>query len=474
MTQGRKDERTEEKEYDMSNASALSKPAPWEHRRWRNGICRSRAQLGQAIAFFIVVAASAGFMAMMVIKSPDMFYFSKVRWEVLIPVGLTIFGGAFLIGALFALVRWIRFGRCFIKMHTVPGVIGGHFKGEIYLPESFPSETEVRMELFCESTSTIYRSGDNNDSTSIDHPWTKTLCITTNSGLCHDGYCVVPFDFKIPGGLSDETDSKRGDGSSVEVDWGLRVFAKMKGPDLDIRFYVPVFRTAASDPTLQDDPQTEKPLETYLHETGQKRRVRIEFENGATTYICDAMGMQFGVSILPVLFGALFLAGGLFAGFSGLPDILPEVFKPTKSWEDMLFRIIPLFMSLGLCFLTLVFTLVGLFIMLMGFSGMVSRRTWLESGLVRQRLHFLGIPWWRSCPVSCISDVGINGTTRSGSSAWYDVVIRKSKPAIVQSFPLCLLFGQLTVATNVPTEREAKTLINQLQKELRLPEERED
>jgi len=458
----------------MSNASALSKPAPWEHRRWRNGICRSRALLGQAIAFFIVAAASAGFLAMFVIKSPELLHFSKVRWEVLIPIGSTIFSGAFLFGALFALTRWVRFGRSFVKMHTVPGVIGGHFKGEIYLPESFPSETEVRMELFCEITTTTHRSGRDNDSTSIDHPWTKTLCITANSGLCHDSHCVIPFDFKIPGGLSDETDSKRGDGFSVQIDWGLRVFAKMKGPDLDIRFYVPVFRTAASDPTLQDDPQTEKPLETYLHETGQKRRVRMEFENGSTTYICDKMGMQFGVSVFPLLFGAIFLGGGLFAGFNGLPEIVPEVFKPAKSWEDQLFRIIPLFMSLGLCFLTLVFTLVGLIIMFIGFNGLVSRRTWIENSVVRQRLHFLGIPWWRNWPVSCVSDVHIGSTSRSGSNAWYDVVIGRITPTLVTKFPLCFIFGQLTVATNVPTEPEARALIKQLQKELRLPEERED
>jgi hypothetical protein len=254
-------------------------PAPWEHRRWRNGICRSRAQLGQAISFLIVTAASAGFMAMIVIKSPDMLHFSKVRWEVLVPVGLAVFGGAFLIGAFFALVRWIRFGRCFVKMHTVPGVIGGHFKGEVYLPESFPSETEVRLQLFCEETSTTHRSGDDNDSTSIVHLWTKTLCITTNQALCHDGHCVIPFDFKIPGGLPDETDAKYETRTSVRIEWALRVFAKMKGPDLDMRYRVPVFRTAASDPTLKDDPETEKPLETYLHETGQKRRVRMEFEN---------------------------------------------------------------------------------------------------------------------------------------------------------------------------------------------------
>jgi hypothetical protein len=458
----------------MSNTLATkAKPAPWEHRRWRDGICRSRAQLGQAISFLIVTAASGGFLAMIAYKSPNMFYFSKVRWEVLFPAGLAIFGGAFLIGAFFALARWIRFGRCFVKMHTVPGVIGGHFKGEVYLPESFPPETEVRLQLFCEETSTTYRRGSDNDSTSVVHLWSRTFCITTNQALCHDGHCVIPFDFKIPGGLPDETDTKYETKGSVRIEWALRVFAKMKGPNLDMRYHVPVFRTATSDPNLQDDPQTEKPLEAYLHETGQKRRVRMEFENGATTYICDKLGMQFGINIFPIVFGALFLAGGLFAGFMGLPDIVPEVFKPVKSWEDTLFRVIPLIMSLGLCMLTLVFTLLGLFIMFIGFNGLVSRRTWIENGVVRQRLQFLGIPWRRSCLVSCVSDVGIGSSSSSGGNSWYDVVIRYSTGKRELCFPLFLIFGQLTVATNVSTDREAQALIKQLRTELRLPEEEE-
>jgi hypothetical protein len=130
-------------------------------------------------------------------------------------------------------------------------------------------------------------------------------------------------------------------------------------------------------------------------------------------------------------------------------------------------------MSLGLCILTLVFTLLGLFIMFIGFNGLVSRKTWIENGVVRQRLQFLGIPWRRSCPVSCVSDVGIGSSSSSGGKSWYDVVIRYSTGRRELCFPLFLIFGQLTVATNVSTDREAHALITQLKKELRLPEEEE-
>jgi hypothetical protein len=455
----------------MSNT--LAKPAPWEHRRWRNGICRSRAQLGQAISFFIVAAASGGFLFAFVADDPRLLHFSQSRWMVLIPLFFALFGGAFFVGALLALVRWVRFGRCFVKMHTVPGVIGGRFKGELYLPESFPSETEVRMELFCESTSTIYRSGDDNDSTSIDHPWTKTLCVTANSGLCHDGHCVIPFDFKVPYGLSDATDSKREKKFSVRIAWVLRVFATLKGPDLDVRFHVPVFRTTASDPSVKDDPETAKPLETYLRETGQKRRVRMEFENGATTYICDKKGDQAGLSVVPLLLGFAFTAGGLFASFNALPDLVKDIAQPAQGWGHLA-RLLPLLGAAMICLLTVVFSLFGLLFLYIGVSGLIARRTWIEHGVLRQRVSFLGLPWWRSWPCSCINEVGIVSTSSSGGKSFCDVGVTRMTTPFFTKFPLCLLFGQLTVATNVSTDREAQALIKQLQKELHLPDERED
>lgn len=450
--------------------SSAAKPAPWEHRRWRNGICRSRAQLGQAIAFFIVAAVSAGFMAAFVHDDPKMLHFSKSRWLVLIPLGFGLFGGAFLLAALIALVRWLRFGRCLVKMHTVPGVIGGRFRGEVLLPESFPADTDVRMALICERTTTSYGRGSDDDSTSIDHAWTKTICITTNHALCHEGYCALPFDFKVPYGLSDATDSKREKKFSVRIAWLLRVFATLEGPDLDMRFHVPVFRTATSDPSVKDDPETAKPLEAYLHETGQMRRVRMDFEDGATTYICDKKGMQAGVSLVPLILGFAFLSGGLFAAYNALPDLVKDVLKPAQGWE-YLFRLLPLFGAAMICLLMVVFSLFGLLFLYVGVSGLVARRTRIENGMLRQRLHFLGIPWWRSWPCTSVNEVAIGSTSSSGGKSFCDVVVTRNTTPFLTKFPLCLLFGQLTVATNVSTNREAHALIRQLQKELRLPEE---
>jgi hypothetical protein len=446
--------------------STTAKPAPWEHRRWRNGICRS-GLLGPAIAFWVAVAVCAGIVTLIAIKSPRMLHFSQSRWEVLFPLCCALFGGGFLIGALIATARWIRFGRCRVQMRTVPGVIGGHFRGEVLLPESFPSDTDVRMELICESTTTITRKGDKSDHLSIDRLWTRTHRVTANASLSHDGACALPFDFSIPYGLSDATDSKVEGDVRVDIDWTLRVFAKLKGPDLNMRFHVPVFRTAESDPSVKGEPENEKPLETFLNDTGQKRRVRMEFENGATTYICDALGLQAGVSFVPIIFGFVFLAAGLFAGFNGLPEIFKEVLKPAQGWAN-LFRLIPLVMSVGLCLITGVFSLFGLLFLCIGVNGLVARRTWIENGVINQRLSFLGIPWRRSCPCSSATGVNIGDTTKSGGQTWYGIVIERDTEAQYKRLQWRYLFSRMTVATNVPTQCEAQDIMDQLQKELRL------
>ncbi len=451
----------------MPNAPSSSSTFPWQHRRWRNGTCRS-GLLGPAIGFWVAVVVSAGILALAVHKSPRLLHFSQSRWEVLFPCGLAILASGFLIAALIATARWLRFGRCRVQMRTMPGVIGGHFRGEVLLPESFPSDTDVRMELLCETTTTITRKGDHNDDVSIDRVWAHTIRVTANASLCHDGHCTIPFDYAIPYGLTDETDSKVQGAVRVDIRWILRVFAKLNGPDLNIRFRVPVFRTATSDRSVKSDLDTEKPLDAFLNDTGLSRRIRMEYENGAMTYICDAMGMQQGVSLGPMIFGIVFLAVAVFVPGNAMPDLLKDLFKPAHGWM-ILTRIAPLIGVLGIFLMMGVFGLIGLFLFLIGVRGFIARRTWIANNMIHQQSRFLGIPWSRQCPCSSATGVNRSDTTKSGGQTWYDVVIERNTEAQYKRLQWRYLFSRITVASNVPTEREAQDIVDHLRKELRLP-----
>jgi hypothetical protein len=118
-----------------------------------------------------------------------------------------------------------------------------------------------------------------------------------------------------------------------------------------------------------------------------------------------------------------------------------------------------------------VFSLIGLVIFYIGLNGLVFRRTWIQNGLIHQRLHLLGIPWSRSIPCSSATGVNHRDTTKSGGQTWYNIVIERNTVAQYKRMEWRYLFSRMTVATNVPTEREAKAIEDQMRKELRLPEE---
>jgi hypothetical protein len=411
----------------------------------------------------------AGVVAGIALKAPHMLRFERVRWEVLFPYGLAAVGVVFAVVALIATARWLRFGGCRVRMRSVPGVIGGHFRGEVLLPEAFPQDTDVRMELVCETRTSITGKGDSSDHLSIDREWAHTLRVTANASLCHDGHCAIPFDFTIPYGLADETDSKREGNTSVDIQWELRVFARLAGPDLDMTFQVPVFRTADSDRTVRGAPNTEKALDAFLHDTGQHRRIRMEHGQEGTMYVCDSEGMQKGLSLVPGIIGLGMLAVVVLVPCNALPGLVKAVMRHAEGWQN-LFRLIPLVMAFGVCLMVGVFGLFGLLFLLIGVRGLISRRTWIEKGVIHQRARLFVIPWSRSCPCASATGVNLGDTTTSGGRTWYDVVIERNTVSHYKKAQWRYLFSRITVATNVPTQQEAEDLAVRLRRELRLPE----
>jgi hypothetical protein len=214
---------------------------PWEHRRWRGGICTSDLAT-KSVAYWAMTAMLGGIIALLMRTAPELFNFDGNRWLLLVPAGI---GSGMLIFAANALVntaRWARFGKCFIRMHTAPGEIGGHFRGEAVLPDTSPMDSEVLLQLKCESMSRIYGRNDNSDTTYRDTEWEDSIQVATGGCSRRNRRCTVPFDFEIPAGLPDETDSRRDSKSSLDYDWRLRVTTELKGPDLNMEFVVPIFK----------------------------------------------------------------------------------------------------------------------------------------------------------------------------------------------------------------------------------------
>ncbi|MEI8243447.1 MAG: hypothetical protein WCI17_09300 [bacterium] len=446
---------------------------PWDKRLWRDGVCRPGLG-GKTVMLWVMLLLFGGVAAGIAYKAPHMLHFSRAHWEVLFPFGFAAVGLAFLIAALIATARWLRFGRCVVRLRTVPGVIGGRFRGEALLPENFPPDTDVRLELVCETTRTTPgRKSDDHDSVSVSRDWAQTLRVSVNAAYSQGGRCTIPFDFVVPYGLPDETDARTEERTRVAVQWKLRVFARIDGPDLDITYRVPVFRTPASDPAVRGETGEEKGLDAFLRDTGEQRRLRVENVQGVQTYICDARGMKQGVAVVPAIFGLVFLTVGVLVPVNALPDLLKEVFKKAEGWYN-LFRLFPLVMAAGICLIMAVFSLFGLLMLYIGLHAFISRRTWIRDGMLHQQARLFGIPWSRRVPCSRISGVNIGGSSSSGGKTWYDIDIECNAASSFGRHPLRRLFSRLTVVTNVPTTREADEIIKRLRAELHLPAEPEE
>jgi hypothetical protein len=199
----------------------------------------------------------------------------SVYGSVLVPVGLwmashkaatavSVFLG--LLGAfLLALMRmmWLnrRWGRSELAILTLPGVIGGPFRGVVILSESFPERTPFRVTLKCvrQRTSRMRPSGATRSVT--DTIWQDQKVLFASPPADRPDAVAVPWSFAIPfscepTSLDTITFSRSPGpqpGERVSIHWQLAV--GMTDP-LDPRqatFAVPVFRTESSSPAYQDD-----------------------------------------------------------------------------------------------------------------------------------------------------------------------------------------------------------------------------
>ncbi len=457
---------------------------PWEHRRWRGGV--ARGNLGWAAFFhFFMSLLFLGVAVGIAVKMPRAFLFAMPGKDAWVPGA---FGWMFaVIGlcgfswALIALARWWRFGRCRVPMTTIPGVIGGHFTGEVELPDSLPADAEVRLELLCEVT--YYTPGSRSDdhgTTSISTEWAYKVCTRPADRQYRNRQLSVPFDFTIPyktdmlASLHDETnDTRNTNGTSIKYQWHLRVTAKLPGADLDIKFRVPVFKTEASDPTLDQVPEAgaELPLEQYLAMKDEKRRVRVEGGPRGPVFVGAVMPVMWAI-VLPIgIFGAVFTAVGIGVPILTISEFNHEIHIP-KSAMDALGMLLPLLFVIIPSLIGLVFFVIGALLSMATLGSFVARRTWVERGNLCQSRTFFGIPLpTRTEPCGMVASVGTGGGSSSNGKSFATVVVHfRRKDGGVEQRGLQTMVRRtisgFTGGTDIPTRRETQELIAALRGEI--------
>ena len=158
---------------------------------------------------------------------------------------------------------WLNrpWGRSELEILTLPGVIGGPFRGTVVLSEALSEGTALRVTLNCMRMRTVrmYPSGDSHSTT--DTIWLDQKILVTALSMSRPNGVAIPCSFAIPFwcepasldtiGFSSSRDSHPDE--HVSIHWELSV--GMKDP-VDVRqvtFEVPVFQTEDSSPVYKDD-----------------------------------------------------------------------------------------------------------------------------------------------------------------------------------------------------------------------------
>ncbi len=134
-----------------------------------------------------------------------------------------------------------RFGRSFIELKSIPGIIGEHFKANLVIVGDLPQGASVDVTLRCEET-TVTGSGKHRK-TRRETTWSDSRQVEVHSAFDRNRFSV-PVDFAIPADCS-ETDTSD---ARHTVKWKLTGKAGIPGVNLGLSFEVPILERECPTP----------------------------------------------------------------------------------------------------------------------------------------------------------------------------------------------------------------------------------
>ena len=242
------------REEAVHERSLLFPERPW---MWKPMWAEQRIRLSNRTPVVICLAA-LGFFTFVIV--PVGLWMKSQKPEVPIEIGLGILG-LFLL----ALMRMVclnrRWGRSELEIHTLPGVIGGPFRGAVILSEDLTEGTALRVTLNCIRIRTIRMSTSNDRRSTTDTIWQDQKILVADTSMVRPNGIEIPCSFAIPFsceptsfdtiGFSNSPDSDPD--VHISIHWQLSV--GMKDP-VDLRgvtFEIPVFRTENSSSNYKED-----------------------------------------------------------------------------------------------------------------------------------------------------------------------------------------------------------------------------
>lgn len=256
---------------------------------------------------------------------------TSVGWDRIL-LGIAALSLLLLVPAVRETARWARFKGTTLVPDPGEGSLGGDVGGRVRIPGPGLRDASFRVYVVClAARGQGRRSSQNHESVH----WIRAVRPRVDPGA---NGTLLTFSVPLPSELPPTGPSHR---------WAVRVRATLPGADLDLSFPVRVERH--TPPRTSEIPgTTEVPEEPEEERAG--RHITV-YNSAGTTVLRYRAGRSAGAGLAFVVFGAVFIASGLFAGRS--------------SWRGLEGLADILFSGVGLLFLSL-FGFIGVALVLLG------------------------------------------------------------------------------------------------------------
>ncbi len=174
--------------------------------------------------------------------------FHKGNYVALLGLVFPAIGLALAGWAVFAILRWRKFGQSVFRMAYVPGVIGGQLAGVIQTSAKVRPEDGFHLSLRCVRRITTGSGKQRSTSESIVLEEERTVMHELLEDQADQS--AIPVEFQIPADCR-PSDERNSDDQTL---WRLTAAANVPGIDYSVTFVVPVFKIATGDPNIVSTP----------------------------------------------------------------------------------------------------------------------------------------------------------------------------------------------------------------------------
>jgi hypothetical protein len=315
--------RTKKKE-DKSRLANPDQPWLWKP-AWESGIIKACDKAGMIAAlcfalFWNVISFPIGFMAF-----TDGFLKQGEKGAL---VGLLFpFVGVFLIiWAVYAVLKYRKYGATTLQLASVPGVVGGKLAGIIHVPVHVVPEDGFSLRLAC-IHHYVTGSGKHRN-THDDVVWEDSRLLAGELLETDHTRTALPVLFAVPFDARESSPDVGNDG----IIWRVEAKAKTRGIDFSTKFDVPVFKTEESSPDFVLDDSSVRAYEKAVSPEDLIATLKLKLEptrNGvayhfpAARHKGHALGLTLFFAIWTAAVVAMIKFGAplFFSAIFGLVDV---------------------------------------------------------------------------------------------------------------------------------------------------------